>query len=106
MDNFKIIYRILKILEKSMSLEEFDNTQLTAEALNLDYPYWSRIMTLLVNEGYITGVYSATYLSSTYPQVTLERPEITLKGLEYLNENSLMKKAAQSAKGIIDIIKP
>ena len=106
MDNFKIIYRILKILEKSMSLEEFDKTQLSAEALGLDYPYWSRIMTLLVNEGYITGVYTAMYLSSTYPQVTLQCPEITLKGLEYLNENSFMKKAARNAKGIIELIKP
>jgi len=105
MDNFKTIYKILKILEKSMNVEEFDNEQLSAEALNIDLPYWSRIMTLLVNEGYVTGVYSTMYMNSTYPQVKLIRPEITIKGLEYLNENSLMKKAADAAKGIIDIIK-
>lgn len=106
MDNFRIIYRILKILEKSMGLEEFDKDQLSAEALKLDTPYWARIMTLLVNEGYITGVYTATYLNSTFPQVSLIRPEITLKGLEYLNENNMMKKAARNAKGIIELIKP
>lgn len=80
MDNFKTIYKILKILEKSMNVEEFDNEQLSAEALNID-------------------------MNSTYPQVKLIRPEITIKDLEYLNENSLMKKAADAAKGIIDIIK-
>lgn len=105
MDNFKIIYKILKILEKSMSLEEFDKIQLlSAVALGLDYPYWSRIMTLLVNEGYVTGIYIEMY--PAYPQVTLKYPEITLKGLEYLNENSFMKKAARSEKGMIEIIKP
>jgi len=36
--------------------------------------------------------------------VALTRPEITLKGLEYLEENTLMKKAANLAKGIKDTI--
>ena len=39
-----------------------------------------------------------------YPRVALTRPEITLKGLEYLEENSLMRRAADMAKGIIDIV--
>ncbi|MEG1298317.1 MAG: YjcQ family protein [Anaerovoracaceae bacterium] len=29
---------------------------------------------------------------------------MTLKGLEYLEQNSLMKKAANMAKGIVDVI--
>lgn len=103
-DNFKVIYKILKILEKSMGLEEFDKSQISAEALGLEMPYWPRIMTLLLNEGYISGIYSASYLSSSYPQIKLIQPEITLKGLEYLNENSFMKKAANIAKGVIDIV--
>ena len=36
-----------------------------------------------------------------YPKVALTRPELTMKGLEYLEENGLMKKAAGLAKGII-----
>ena len=39
-----------------------------------------------------------------YPRIVLTRPGITLKGLEYLAENSFMKKAANLAKGIKDII--
>lgn len=31
-------------------------------------------------------------------------PKITLKGLEYLQENSMMKQAAAFAKGIKDIV--
>ncbi len=39
----------------------------------------------------------------SYPQVELTRPEITLKGLEYLRENSIMQRMYKAAKGIKEI---
>lgn len=39
---------------------------------------------------------------SDFPQKSMVR--ITIKGLEYLEENSLMRRAANMAKGIKDII--
>lgn len=36
--------------------------------------------------------------------VSESRPRLTLKGLEYLNENSLMQRAMKMAKGIKDSI--
>lgn len=104
MDNFKIIYKILKILEKSMDVEEFDRTLLSADALGLSEPKWSRIIAMLANNGYISGVSVWNAMDCQYPRVALGRPEITLKGLEYLEENSLMRKAADLAKGIKDIV--
>ena len=50
-DNFKIIYRILKILRDSMDLEDFDNSRINNESLKLSLPKWSRIMNMLVSEG-------------------------------------------------------
>ena len=50
MDDFRLIYQILRILQKSMDLEEFDTETLSAEALGLSVPKWSRIMTMLLNE--------------------------------------------------------
>lgn len=105
MDNFKIIYRILRIMEKSMDFEEFDNENLSYVGLGLTEVRWCRLMALLVNEGYITGVKTWYSLDQSYPRVELVRPEITLKGLEYLHENSIMKKAAEAAKGLIEVIK-
>lgn len=93
MDNFKIIYRILKNLEKAMELEEFDKNSISAESLGIPFPLWCRIMKMIVDSGYVTGV-------DVYPKATLVRPEITLKGLEYLNENAIMKKVANFFKGI------
>lgn len=104
MDNFKIIYKILKILESAMSLEEFDKSLISAEKLNLSIPLWSRIMKMLVDNGYVTGIEVWNSFDCDYPKVSLVRSDITLKGLEYLNDNSLMKKIANAAKGITEVI--
>ncbi|MBU3226797.1 YjcQ family protein [Clostridium algidicarnis] len=104
MDNFKFIYKVLKILEQSMDLDEFDKKSISKERLELSEARWCRIMAILVNEGYISGIETWNSMDCNYPRVAVVRPEITLKGLEYLNENSIMKKAANLAKGISDII--
>lgn len=104
MDDFRLIYKILRILQKSMDYEEFDRETISAERLELSLPKWSRIMAMLLNEGYIEGGQTWNALDCGYPRVALTRPEITLKGLEYLEENTLMKKAANLAKGIKDTI--
>lgn len=101
MDDFRIIYKILRILQNSMDLEEFDRNNISAGALGLSVPKWSRLMAMLLKEGYITGGETWNAMDCGYPRVALSRPELTLKGLEYLEENSLMKKAADLAKGIV-----
>lgn len=101
MDDFRIIYKILRILQNSMDLEEFDRNSISAEALGLSVPKWSRLMAMLLKEGYITGGETWNAMDCGYPRVALSRPELTLKGLEYLEESSLMKKAADLAKGIV-----
>lgn len=104
MDDFRLIYKILKILQKAMDYEEFDKEALSFENLGLTKPKWSRIMTMLLKEGYISGGQTWNAADCDYPRVMLTRPEITLKGLEYLEDNSLMKKAANLAKGIKETI--
>lgn len=104
MDNFKMIYRILKIMEKSMDLEEFDKSAISCDALGISEPRWCRIMAQLVKSGYVSGIEVWNAMEVEYPRVSLVRPELTLRGMEYLQENSFMKKAADVAKGVIDII--
>ena len=105
MEQFKQIYRILSILHKAMDLEEWDSELLSPEALGISLPMWSRLMAMLLKEGYITGGESWESFDVSYPKVKLVRPEITLKGLEYLEENSLMKKAGEMIKEVIHIVK-
>lgn len=87
-----------------MDLEEFDTKTISKEVLNLTEARWCRIIAMLVNEGYITGVEVWNSFDRGYPKVALSRPEITIKGLEYLEQNSLMKRAAEMAKGIKKIV--
>lgn len=104
MEDFRIIYRILKNLQKSMDLEEIDKDSISSEALKISEPRWCRIVAMLIHEGYITGAETWNSMTQSYPRVALTRPEITLKGLEYLQENSLMKKAANLARGIVETV--
>lgn len=103
MDNFKIIYRILKALEASMDCDEFDAAMISAEKLKISENRWARLLAMLTDEGYISGL-SITKSIDGIIVINESNPAITLKGLEYLNENSFMKKAANLAKGISDII--
>ena len=98
MEEFKSIYKILSILHKSMDFEDWDKKLLSHESLNLSFPKWSRIMSMLLKEGYISGGEVLESFGDFYPR-------ITLKGLEYLEENSLMKKAARLIQGISNIVK-
>ena len=101
MDNFRIIYRILRYLEKAMDYDEVDLAPISAEALGLTQQRWIAIMEMMTDEGYVAGIKVQRSLNGS-ATVSCSSPRITLKGLEYLQENSLMQKAANLAKGIID----
>ena len=100
MDNFKIIYRILKLLEEAMDYDQFHTSMLTPELLGVSENRLNHILKMLQESGYITGIIYRAGLS----EVKLNRPEITLKGLEYLEENSIMKKVAGLLKGIKETV--
>lgn len=104
MKQFKIIYRVLRILQRAMEAEEFDVECLSAEALGISAAMWARILKMLAEEGYIRGVKVIESDASPIPLIRMTRPEITLKGLEYLEENAMMAKAARLAKGISELI--
>ena len=105
MEQFKQLYRILSTLHKAMDFAEWDSELLSPEALDISLPMWSRLMAMLLKEGYITGGEAWESFDVSYTKVKLVRPEITLKGLEYLEENSLKKKAGYMLKGHIHIVK-
>lgn len=103
MDNFKVIYRILHYLEKAMDYDEVNIDFISASALKVTEQRWTAIMEMLAKEGYIEGV-SVTRSCDGDVLASVSSPRITLRGLEYLNENSLVRKAANAAKGIAEMI--
>lgn len=105
MDNFAIIYKILKALEKAMDTEEFDMSMISCDRLGVAYPRWEKIMIMLVKAGYLEGVAFDQCMSDYSPKIQKPiQPVITLKGLEYLADNTLMKKAANVIKGMKEAI--
>ena len=103
MDDFRIIYRILKMLQRAMDYDEgADPDLLSANALGITQNKLKTLWSMLAKNGYVEGVEVRSYLDCADEQVFVTNPKITLKGLEYLHENSLMKKAADIAVGIIE----
>ncbi len=104
--DFKIVYKILKTLQKSMDLNFYDSSKLTPSALGISEGRRDSILIMLQDAGYIKGVSIEQYIADDKPTVdTSSQIELTLKGLEYLAENSLMKKAARYAGDTLKLIK-
>lgn len=101
MDNFKIIYKILKVFEKNLDVEEPDWEDLTPQKLNISEVLWQNLIQMLIKAGYIDGIKITSTATGTY--IMPINPQITLQGLQYLEENSMMRKAYRLAKGIKDI---
>lgn len=102
MDNFKAVYMILSALEASMDYPSFDTEQIAPEVLGVSRERWIKYLEMMQDVGYIKGVQIRSYMNGT--SVDARDIRITLKGLEYLQENGLMQKAYRAVKGIRDIV--
>lgn len=95
MGNFKVIYNILKTIEKSMDFEEFDKESISHQRLNISYERQRILINQLVKDGFIDGILLvSSFNTETTKDVKIVKPVLTLKGMEYLEENSMMKKAS------------
>lgn len=105
MEELNIIYRILKYLQKSLDCDEFNPEGISPERLHISRSKWQKLLIMLQDEGYIKGlVYDRTF-DEYSPQIEEPvSPVITLEGLEYLSENSTMRKMGRIGKGIKDSI--
>lgn len=103
MDNFKAVYKILSELEKQMDSMETDISKFSHDVLKISETRWMKYIEMMYDCGYIKGV----EISQTMDGLMFcdyQDMKITLKGLEYLQENSIMKKIYKSAIGVKEII--
>ena len=102
MDNFKAVYIILAALERAMDCPAFDIREVGPEALGVTGERWARYLEMMLDVSYIKGVsIRRDILGQTI--VEAKDARITLKGLEYLQENTLMRKIYNAAKGVKEI---
>lgn len=86
-DTKDIVLAILKYLDDSMDDERVDSNKISSEALNISEPKFSRILSMMLEEGYITGYSSFGITGVTYDGHKAIDPRITFQGLDYLEEN-------------------
>ena len=106
-DFFTIAYRILEYLYSCMKKGEPVDIELIrydSKAINISEVYWRDILIELLDSGYIKGV--AVMKAVNQPdRIKVDELAITLKGIEYLQDNSKMKKAAGCVKTVLDYLK-
>lgn len=103
-DNFKCIYKILSTLEAAMDYPDFDISQINHNRLEISKERWNRYIEMLSDSGYIKGVKISKLIITDDIDVDCTNIRITLKGLEYLTENSIMQRFYKLAKGIKDCV--
>ena len=108
MDVFKLIYRILKQIRVLELVEEPDLALLSPDALKATEIERDNILLKMQEEGLIAGLVVIEVIDRQQkPFIMWQRsmPRVTLKGLEYMEENSMMKKAKNLLKGFVEIVK-
>ena len=86
-DNFKCIYNILKTLEKAMDYEKIDISEIGYEHLGISKNRWVKYLEMMSDMELIKGISFREYVDGS-TEVINDNIRITLKGLEYLSENS------------------
>lgn len=96
-DYFVIAYKLLTIIYVSLkSGKTVSNDQLKELSEGIPYQYWEYILKTLSAEGYVSGVIPVSSLSGN--SIKIINLQITPKGIEYLQDNSMMKKAGNFVK--------
>ena len=106
-DFFAIAYKILEYLYSCMKEGkevDIDAIRYDSEAIKISEAYWHDIMIELYNNGYIKGV-SVVKACGQPDRIKINDLGITLKGVEYLQDNSKMKTAAGCIKTVAEILK-
>lgn len=99
--NFEVIYKILRHLDRFNGDDEINMAVISASALGISEAKLEQILIELQINGYIRGLVYTQNLGDAFPHIVEPiHPRITLKGMEYLEENGMMKKAGKLLKGI------
>lgn len=104
MNTLQIAYKILYSLEHKEKAD-YMGQLISPAALEVPEDKWREVLESLLEDGLISGVkFGKDILGNQY--IDVKHAKITMKGAEYLSENSVMKKIAQVATDVITIVKP
>lgn len=99
MGDFNAIYKILATLKDAMDYRRIEPDAISAKRLGVSNVRHTALLMMLVQAGYITGL-SFDEAANGSIMMSVDRPRITLRGLEYLEESKIMKRVARTLHGI------
>ena len=99
MDNMKVVYKVLAEVDKQMDNIDFDESFI--KNLKVSDNRINKIIESLVEDGYLTGIKISK--PKTGNIVMFINPRLTIKGMEFLQENSTMQKIKNGLKDVKDI---
>lgn len=103
-DFFVITYRILSYLYACFKAgEKADLEMISPDALHISSGYWINIMECLSEKGYITGIVFPKAIGGL-GGAKISNLKITMDGIEFLQENSSIKKAVDFLKTVKEIV--
>ena len=102
MDHLTAMYKIMKIINESMDYEEFDENCISPETIGISRTRWVSIMEDLIDNGFVKGISIANSLGGK--AVVCRKPALTYLGVDYLENNTTMKKIQRTMKGIKESI--
>lgn len=106
-DYHVIVYQILAYLYVQLKAgEKVDVKMLEADSnyLNINKIYWTYIIENLYNQGFVSGVNINKAWGGDIAMVDIEDIMITPIGIEYLTDNSFLKKAKEFLKDVKAIV--
>ena len=103
-DYFKIVYVILtELYHCKKKNENIDLRNISSARFQIPEGYLLDILSDMREEGYVKGFEILNSKTGRYI-MSLEDITITMQGIEYLQDNSKMKKVAEALKTIKDIV--
>lgn len=101
-DYFKIVYVILtELYESKRNGRKADERAISAERFKIPEGYLLDILSDLLEEGYVKGFTVADTKTGRYV-TNIEDIGITMQGIEYLQDNSKMRKVYDALKEVRD----
>lgn len=103
MDTLQTAYKILHSLETKKKAD-YMGAIISPQTLGIEEDEWLDVIRSLLDEGYVAGISIKQDILGDV-NVNIQSARITLKGAEYLRDNSAMRKFAKIATDIITIAK-
>lgn len=106
-DMYVVMYKILAYLYDCMKRgSDPEDAMWSAQALGIPESYWNAIVEELVDHGFVSGIKVSHFLNGA-TMVSALAPRVTMEGVAFAQENSMMGKAKaflQDAKAAIPFI--